>query len=133
MQINYRILSVDESEGTIVVRYWTDILSERALSVLPDEQSNVPARCRTDYNLVIPDPAMTPEQIHDFAVSNAPVDWFEVKHTGVSLPQIAPLVGVNRTAKIEKKAKALRETVAAPSWWSDQNEVDITHLLSDGS
>lgn len=134
MQINYRILSVDEGERTMVVRYWTDRLSERALSILPDETGDTPARCRTDYNLSIADPAMSADQIHDYIVASAPVEWFEVKHKGATpLPQIAPLVGVNRTAVIAQKKATLRETVAAPRWWSDQNEVDITHLLSDGS
>ncbi|NDB60115.1 hypothetical protein EB001_16940 [bacterium] len=58
MKINYRILSVDESEHTFVVRYWTDIITEESLAThftfsgdIVMTPNGYPERCRTDYNL----------------------------------------------------------------------------------
>lgn len=131
MQINYRILSADESECSIVVRYWTDLLSEKDLSIDPKEPNDVPLRCRTDYNLNIWDASLSEDQIHDFILSNAPIAWFELKHTAKTapVPALKSLVGVSRSTPV----KAKKEVPAPPVPWSDKNEVDITHLLSAGS
>jgi hypothetical protein len=58
MKINYRILSVDEKENSIVVRYWTDILTEEFLSTEFSVDGKPllgldgkPIRCRTDFNI----------------------------------------------------------------------------------
>jgi len=58
MKVNYRILDVNEMENSIVVRYWTDIITEEFLATERDEQGNPilgddgkPIRTRTDYNI----------------------------------------------------------------------------------
>lgn len=74
MTIYYRILSVDENEFSFVVRYYTDALSERELSIDPNEQSDTPERCRTDYNLNLWRD-MTEENLHQHIMQSAPVQW----------------------------------------------------------
>src|SRR3954469_23233130 len=109
MQINYRVLLVDETESTMIVRYWTDELSEKELSVDPEETSDTPAQCRTDYNLSVSDHSMSEEALHEFILSCAPVGWFEVKHkikdpnVDTSLPEAKKLVGIDRSGVHSQK------------------------------
>ena len=58
MKVNYRILDVDEKTNSVVVRYWTDILTEEFLASERDYQGNPiigddgkPIRTRADYNI----------------------------------------------------------------------------------
>jgi len=128
MKINYRVLSVDETESTLIVRYWTDELSEKELSVDPEETSDTPAQCRTDYNLSISDHSLSEEALHDFILSCAPVGWFETKHkikdpnVDTSLPAVKKLVGVDRSGVPGQNA---------PKRPAPRVQEDITALLSD--
>jgi len=74
MNLHYRILSVDEDEFSMVVRFFTDEISERELSINPNEQSDTPDRCRTDYNLNLWR-EMTEDQLHQHIAQSAPVQW----------------------------------------------------------
>jgi len=128
MQINYRVLSVDETESSMIVRYWTDELSEKELSVDPEETNDTPTQCRTDYNLTVSDHSKSEEALHEFILSCAPVGWFDVKHkvkdpnVDTSLPEAKKLVGVDRSGVHIQNAPKLRAPLV---------EEDITALLSD--
>jgi hypothetical protein len=128
MQINYRVLSVDETESSMIVRYWTDELSEKELSVDPEESSDTPAQCRTDYNISISDHSMSEEALHEFIISCAPVDWFNLKHkikdpsVDTSLSVAKALVGVDRSG-------AFNQNVAKRP--APRVHEDITALLSE--
>jgi hypothetical protein len=74
MNLHYRILSIDEDEFSFAVRFFTDALSERELSIDPNEQSETPERCRTDYNLNLWR-EMTEDQLHQHIAQSAPVQW----------------------------------------------------------
>lgn len=87
-EIRYRILSTDEQEQNIVVRYWTDIISEKSLAtelgvdgkpILNSE--GFPTRCRTDYNLTLYDSnlAANTAALKDYILRCAPIQWFEMK------------------------------------------------------
>lgn len=72
MKLNYKIVSHNLKERNIVVRYYTDLLSEKELSVLPNESNNNPVRCRTDLSLSIAIPEPSEIQLHKFIIRNAP-------------------------------------------------------------
>ena len=89
MKVKYRIIEVDSSQHSIVVRYYTDILSQDDLATSFDTNNTImrrpdgtPQRCQTDYNINIwkIDPSPTIEDIHEIAKSAAPYDWFKLKH-----------------------------------------------------
>ncbi len=57
-KVNYRIIEVNENENAMVVRYWTDLISEKSLASHFDNDGNIilteggyPTRCRTDVNI----------------------------------------------------------------------------------
>ena len=89
MEVKYKIIEVDTSQHSIVVRYYTDLINEDSLatSYNPDgtiarRDDGSPQRCQTDYNINIwkTDPVPTEEDIKNIAKSAAPFDWFKLKH-----------------------------------------------------
>lgn len=81
INIKYKIISVDESEQSIVVRYWTDFLSEEELAI--DAQKNedgTPVRCKTDYNFNIWDSVKTEKDLDKMITSYAPIEWFKLQY-----------------------------------------------------
>lgn len=96
MNLHYRILKLDETEFSFTVRYSTDLLSERELSIDPNEQSDTPARCRTDYNLTMWKPDMTEQELHLYILQSAPVDWLRLREelpNPTRMQAVAALVG----------------------------------------
>jgi hypothetical protein len=89
MKVKYRIIEVDSSQHSVVVRYYTDILSQDDLATSFDTNNTIirrpdgtPQRCQTDYNINIwkTNPSPTIEDIHEIAKGAAPYDWFKLKH-----------------------------------------------------
>ncbi len=76
MKIYYKILSVDYNEGSMIVRFFTDFLSEQQLSIIPNDPKPVPDRCRTDVNLTLYRNLSTADEFHKFILAGAPIQWF---------------------------------------------------------
>lgn len=72
MKVYYKIISHNLKERNIVVRYYTDLISEKELSVLPNESNNNPVKCRTDLSLTIPIPEPSEIRLHKLIIRNAP-------------------------------------------------------------
>lgn len=93
LQVKYKIIEIDPTQHSIVVRFYTDKISENdlAISYLTDENGNSilqtrndgsPARCQTDYNINIwQTPAPTEEELKQIISLSAPYDWFKLKHS----------------------------------------------------
>ncbi|CAB4131431.1 hypothetical protein UFOVP132_83 [uncultured Caudovirales phage] len=83
MDIHYKIIEVHPNEHAIVVRYFSDALSEEMLATNPEDQNRrddgSPVRCRTDYNINLPIPAPEGEELHKFLIRSAPVGWFDMQ------------------------------------------------------
>lgn len=78
MNLHYKIVEVWPSDHLIVVRYWTDILSEEFLaSDLTRKEDGTPVRCRSDVSLTLPIPAPTGKELEDLIVRQAPLDWLK--------------------------------------------------------
>lgn len=131
--IYYRILSMDEAEGSIIVRYWSDEMSEQELSIIPGDTAATPVNCRTDTNLNIFDAKMTQDELHEFLVGGAPAEWLSMKgrikdqKTDTSLPQIRSMIGVTKAAE-----KVAKKTIShsALLMLAAREETDITDLLT---
>lgn len=86
MKINYRILKVNELEHSIIVRYYTDIVTEQYLASekYPDGSCDLtpegyPIRCRTDYNFNIWEtPSPSEERIVEIIMNGAPKEWLHL-------------------------------------------------------
>lgn len=96
--IKYKIIETNTAEHSIVVRFYTDIITEAMLAT--DVLDNVIRRCRTDYSFDLPIPAPIGTELHDFIVSRAPTAWLHTQedvlnpNIDTSLSAIIPLVGV---------------------------------------
>ena len=72
MKLYYKIISHNLAERNIVVRYYTDVITEKELSVIPNESNNNPVRCRSDISLNVPIPEPTLIGLHKLILRNAP-------------------------------------------------------------
>jgi hypothetical protein len=75
--IKYKIVEVNAIEHSIVVRYYTDKITEESLAT--DILDGVIRRCRTDYSIDIPIPAPSGVDLHNFIINRAPTEWLENK------------------------------------------------------
>lgn len=96
--IKYKIVEIDTAQHSIVVRFYTDILTEEMLAT--DILDGVIRRCRTDYSIDLPIPAPTGSELNDFINARAPVAWLTTQEAvlnpniDTSLSEVAALVGV---------------------------------------
>jgi|TARA_X000001036_G_scaffold251514_1_gene234164 hypothetical protein len=111
MQIKYRIISVDEAEHSMVVRYFTDTTTEEDLALPhPDTgailgDDGLVISCRTDVNITLFDvPLLEGDALEQFISRFAPKAWFEViekvkdPDVDTGLSPIAAMVGQERNA-----------------------------------
>ena len=87
MNVRYRILKVDPQEHSIIVRYFTDIITEEMLCNEFDSNNNpiltkegYPKICRTDYHInIFQTPSPSQEEILNIINQNAPVAWLKLQ------------------------------------------------------
>jgi len=107
MEVKYKIIDVDPSQHSIVVRYYTDLLSEDSLATSFNSDGSIarrsdgsPQRCQTDYNFNLwqTNPPLTTDDIKKIANDGAPYDWFKLKHdildpdVDTSLSEVSSLI-----------------------------------------
>lgn len=76
MKVYYKIVSKDESENSIVVRFWTDDITEEFLSTV--KENGVIVKTRTDCNLNLPIPTPIGSELESFILRYVNVAWFEM-------------------------------------------------------
>lgn len=109
MNLKFKIISVDEAEQSIVVRFYTDKITEEMLASQVDRDGNI-LRCRTDVNITFPDAETRPkgDALEDYILRQAPVHFFNLKEqvadskVDTSMGDIAALVGVEQTRAVDK-------------------------------
>lgn len=125
MNIHYRILSKDDENHSMIVRYWTDIISEESLATELYEdgspvldESGHPRRGRTDYNLTLYNYEIpTDIQLHDIIVRNAPISFFKLLELRKTDPQkldlsaVQSLIGVDRSFEITDSLPRIQSNV----------------------
>jgi hypothetical protein len=78
MNLHYKIVEVWPQDHLVVVRYWTDALSEEFLSSNDiRKEDGTPERCRSDVSITLPIPAPTGKELEDLLISYAPLDWLK--------------------------------------------------------
>lgn len=78
MKIHYKIVEVWPNDHLIVVRYWTDIITEDFLASSPEKlEDGSPVRCRSDVALSIPIPAPSDSELEAFLLKNAPLNFLK--------------------------------------------------------
>lgn len=145
MDIKYKIIEKNASEHSIVVRFYTDVLSESDLTSNEQELRDVeingvmvprwfpktrhdgsPVRCRTDYSMTLPIPAPTGDALRIFILTRAPMSWLKMMSDAktVGLPALDVALDQEvatefETAKSEVKVAAIlanaEESAAASS------------------
>ena len=86
MKIKYKIVENYPSEYQVVVRYYTDMITEQELNVIPYgdvayddslKDDGTPKRCRSDVSLDLPIPLPSVDELNRLFLINAPVVWLE--------------------------------------------------------
>ena len=86
MEIKYKIISVNPADHGIVVRFYSDTISEEDLAIrnpdtgeiILDDDGNIEA-CRTDYSITLWDaPTLTGEALEEVIMGCAPTQWLEL-------------------------------------------------------
>lgn len=123
MKIFYRIVSLDEKEGLMTVRYWTDFLSEVDLRQDPDDTSIPPKRCRTEYTLNLWQHNMSEDELHRQIINFAPKNWFRLKHRAINGEIASNEVVKKLIGKKFSSIAVFHDTKEVPE------EIDITDKL----
>jgi hypothetical protein len=116
MNIHYRIIKVDPASHGIVVRYFTDKVTEMNLanSLNPDGSAilnadGYPVSTRTDVMVNIYDtPAPSNEEIEKRVMMSAPVEWLklqeDIKDPGIDtkMTEVRNLTGESKSITLEE-------------------------------
>jgi hypothetical protein len=108
MKLYYKIVEAWPEDHLIVVRYWTDIITEEFLAQ-PDSTpmaDGSPNRCRSDTTFTLPVPTPTGEELDKLISSGGPVEWLKLLESihdpsiDTSLNDIKNMIGVVKEADI---------------------------------
>lgn len=139
MEIKFKIIELHPDQHSMVVRYWTNLISqdELATSVSYDSNGNKvidrredgsPARCQTDVNINIWQvPAPESNVIIQIANNAAPYDWFALKHA-VADPTIDTGLS-NVAAVMNTEYIAQRPVIQVPA--AEQQQQQNTETLTE--
>lgn len=98
MNLKYKIIEVSPEYHSIVVRFYTDLISEESLATQTTD--GVVVRGRTDYSIDLPIPLPEGDVLAAFISAHAPKVWFETQEAvldpavDTSLSAVMPLLGV---------------------------------------
>lgn len=119
MKIFYRILATNPADGTMLVRYWSDVTGEDSLATemelydvvgdpvgAPDtvtgsdwrvkrDSAGKPTRTRLDFNLQIPDPVPIEQALQDYVLLWAPIEFLRRVAQPLDISTITAAVGVD--------------------------------------
>ena len=135
MNIHYKIVEVYSEESQIVIRYWTDVLSE--LDLASDENrydDGTPVRCRSDVAVDVPNPEPEGEELEKFLMQFCPTGFLE-KLENVRNPEIdtsiktmQSLLNVKKTIDKKELEKIVNPEIEEPS--QDLTEKEIEDLIN---
>lgn len=128
MKINYRILDYNEKEHSMIVRYFTDNITEVMLCSYTDANGDPvlteggwPVRCRSDYNMTFFDnKTPTTQDVQKLVERNAPALWLKLQEEiedpviEVSMEAVKPLVGKSDSFTFEFVAPQTPPEVPLP-------------------
>jgi hypothetical protein len=89
MNIKYKVVEVHDSDHVIVVRYYTDLITEEDLVSFRDDNGKI-IRCRSDVSITLYDPDASEGDIEQMIINNAPRQWLEIlEHAKLEKPSNA--------------------------------------------
>lgn len=109
MNIKYKIIEVYPENHSIVVRFYTDLISEESLAT--QITGGVVVRGRTDYSIDLPRPLPEGDALAAFISARAPKAWLETQEAildpavDTSLTAVMPLLGVETDAVVAEIIK----------------------------
>jgi len=136
MNIHYKIVELWPDDHLIVVRYWTDNLSEEFLASDSNrKEDGTPVRCRSDVSLTLPVPAPTGVSLEKMILMNAPKVWLQTledvqnPEVDTSLSEIKNMVGVVKS----KSTKQIEEmlNVGETQQLSDAEITDLINKIKE--
>lgn len=116
MNLKYKILSIDEQEQSMVVRFYTDKITEMMVAVrdgqgnIPVDAEGKPLRCRTDMNITFGDAANRPKgaALEAYIIKRfAPWTFLDMKEkvadpqVDTSLSDLIPFIGQERGREVD--------------------------------
>ena len=115
--MKYKIIEINSDDHSIVVRFYTNKVTEADLAVQVDDKGNV-LRCRTDFNIDLPVPPPTGPVLEKLILRYAPRDWLNKREAiadpmvDTSLAHLLPLLGVEQTGSIANDPLTVELAVA---------------------
>jgi hypothetical protein len=110
MNLHYKIVEVWPQDHLVVIRYWTDSLSEEFLASNDiRKEDGTPERCRSDVSVTLPIPAPTGKELEDLLISYAPIDWLktmekiQAPEIDTSMEEILKIKGAVNTVDIASR------------------------------
>ena len=104
--MKYKIIEINSDDHSIVVRFYTDKVTEADLAVQVEEGTGKVMRCRTDFNIDQPDPSPTGPALEKFILRYAPREWLNKREAiadpmvDTSLAFLVPWLGVEQSGSI---------------------------------
>jgi hypothetical protein len=93
MNLHYKIVEVWPQDHLVVIRYWTDVLSEEFLASNDiRKEDGTPERCRSDVSITLPIPAPEGAELEKLLISYAPLDWLKTMEK-IQAPEIDTSMG----------------------------------------
>lgn len=139
MNIHYRIVKVDPEAHGVVIRYYTDVVTEMDLANSFNEDGSVklnadgyPLSTRTDVLMSIYEtPTPSPEELEKRIMVNAPVDWLKLQEDIVDpsvdtkMRDIRNLVGDTKAFTTDDVHRIRGDILAAEATASKQAEAKV--------
>jgi hypothetical protein len=113
INVSFRILNTNSKESSLLVRYWTDTITENVLATSIDVNGDImltpngwPISTRTDYNLNIYNSDYSYESILENIKNACPISFFMLNEKPVNeknevFSNISNIVGVTQNIQIE--------------------------------
>lgn len=132
MNLHYKIVEVWPDDHLIVVRYWTDVLSEESLA--SDQNRNedgTPVRCRSDVSLTLPIPVPEESALQELILAQAPFHWLKTledvlnPEVDTSVDHIKSLLGKKFT-----KENLEKSLLSVPKDLTDEEIEDLINSIT---
>lgn len=146
MNIHYKIIELHPDVHSIIVRYYTDIVTEEHLATdknvgAPRRGDGTPARCLTDYNFNLPVPAPSEEELHKMLQAAAPVEYFKLQEKildpdiDTSLEHLRLKIGAVNTVEVERNPVIVDTQLPTTNEkvLTDEEIMDLIKKASSGS
>lgn len=134
MNLHYKIIEIYPDDNLVVVRYWTDMLSQQDLA--SDSRLNEhdePVRCRSDVSVTLPIPTPADQELDDLLVRSAPFEWLKMMEK-VKDPEVdTSLEGIYQLHHKVFSKKVEEMTAAGVNALSDSDIEKLIESITSGN